>query len=163
MNVRLKTLQKIAQTAEKKEVAGEPRAVSISMFPTVNLGWGANNLSLIQKMIDTINITLYQLSNGKIDFDKMRQQNFNVDLSAYHTATKGVVSLSKIIYQQILTNNGDNYEKPLSAEEKKKRVDGIKGSIQTSTIPDGGITVSLPTKIGGNFKTLILNLLSNIH
>lgn len=173
MNVRLKTLQKIAQApattpttptapTTPTPVTGNPATVSISMFPTANLGWGANNVSYIQKFIDTLNMSLYVLSNGKTDLDKMRQKNFNEDLSQYVAATKGIAALAKEFHQKILTNNGVAYKQPLSPEEKAAIIAGIKGSTTLGTIPDGGITSALPGKIGGNFKTIILNLLNNI-
>jgi len=172
MNIRLKTLQKIAQTTTPTDstttppttqpVAGNPTSVSVSMFPTVDLGWGSNNISYIQKIIDTLNVAMYQLSNTRIDFNKLKQQNFNVDASAYVAALKGMVALSQQIYQTILTNNGTLYKAALTPEQKKALIDGIKGSTAFGTIPDGGITPVLPNKIGGNFKTIILNALQNI-
>ena len=172
MNIRLKTLQKIAQATTPASntaappttttVSGNPAAVSVSMFPTANLGWGAANVAHIQKLIDTLNVAAYQLSNGKIDFDKLKQQNFNVDVSAYIATLKGVVSLSKVIYETLLTDKGNPYKQPLTPEQKKAIVDGIKGNAAFGTIPDGGVTPVLPNKIGGNLKTILLNTLTNI-
>jgi len=165
MNVRLKALKKIAQTQTTTPavpVTGTPAAVSISMFPTVTLGWGSNNTSHIQKFIDTLNMSMYVLSKGKIDFDKMRQQNFNVDLSSYVASLKGIAALAKDFSQKILTNNGVVYKEALKPEEKSAIIGGIRGSATFGTISDGGIDPALPAKIGGNFKTIILNLLNNI-
>lgn len=174
MNVRLKTLKKIAQapattpttptatTPAAVTVTGNPASVSISIWPTVPLAWGTNNVSYLQKFIDTLNMTLYVLSNGKTDFDKMRQNNFNEDLSKYVAATKGVAALAKEFSQKVLTSGGQAFKQALSPEEKAAIVAGIRGSTTLGTIPDGGINSTLPGKIGGNFKTIILNLLNNI-
>lgn len=143
-------------------VVGTPSPVTVSMFPTANLGWGANNISHIQKIINTLNVAMFQLSNGRIDFDKLKQQNFNIDVSAYVAALKGMVGLSKLIYQSVLTNNGAQFKAALTPEQKKNIIDGIKGNTTFGTIPDGGITPVLPNKIGGNFKSIILNALANI-
>lgn len=168
MSIRLKTLQKIAQTTPAtspptaQPVAGNPASVTVSMFPGTDLAWGAANVPHIQKLLDTLNIAMYQLSSSKIDFNKLKQQNFNVDVSAYVAALKGMVTMAQTIYQQILTNNGVAHKAALTPEQKKTVIDGIKGSANFGTIPDGGITPVLPNKIGGNFKTIILNALQNI-
>lgn len=166
MNVRLKTLQKIAQTQTTTptptQVTGNPAAVSVSMFPSVPLAWGANNVSYIQDLVDALNMGMFVLSNGKIDFDKMKQQNFNVDLSSYVASIKGVASLAKELSQKVLTNNGVPFKQALTPEEKAAIITGIRGSTTLGTISDGGITTALPAKIGGNLKTIILNLLNNI-
>jgi hypothetical protein len=169
MTVRLKILKKIAQTNAPAEtppmsqpVAGNPAAVSVSAFPTTNLGWGSNNISYIQKIIDALNVTIYQLSNGKTDFDKLEQQNFNFDASTYTDPLKGIIALANSIFETVLTNNGVDYKQALTPEQKKNIIDDIKGDVSSGTIPDGGITPVLPNKIGGNFKTIILNTLNNI-
>lgn len=175
MNVRLKTLKKISQapattpatptapTTTATPVAaptGNPADVSLSIWPTVPLAWGTNNVSYLQKFLDTLNMTLFNLSNGKTDLDKMRQQNFNTDLSQYVAATKGVAALAKEFSQKVLTNGGQAFKQALTPEEKAGIVAGIRGSTTLGTIPDGGINSTLPG--GGNFKTIILNLLNNI-
>lgn len=162
MSVRIKTLQKIAQINNISLTKGNPTAVNVSMFPSVGLAWGSQNLALIQKIIDTLNKSIYQLTNGKIDFDKLRQQNFNVDTSSYDVVAEGMLNLSKTIYQKILSNEGLAYIQALNPSQKKAIVDGIKGSAALGTIPDGGINSILSNKIGGNFKTIILNSLANI-
>jgi hypothetical protein len=178
MNVRLKTLKKIAQAPATTPApptattpttatptvapAGNPASVSLSIWPTVPLAWGTNNVSYLQKFLDTLNMTLFNLSNGKTDLDKMRQQNFNTDLSQYVAATKGVASLAKEFSQKVLTNGGQAFKQALTPEEKAGIIAGIRGSTTLGTIPDGSINSTLPGKIGGNFKTIILNLLNNI-
>lgn len=168
MTIRLKALQRIAQTTPAtttlatQPVAGNPAPITVPMFPGTDLAWGAANVPHIQKILDTLNVAMYQLSNAKIDFDKLKQQNFNVDTSAYAAALKGMVTLSQLVYQTILTNNGVPHKAALTADKKKTVIDGIKGSTNLGTIPDGGITPSLPNKIGGNFKSIILNSLQNI-
>ena len=169
MSIRLKTLQKIAQTTNPsttpptiQPVAGNPASVTVSMFPGTDLAWGSSNVAYIQKILDTLNVAMYQLSNTKVDFNRLKQQNFNVDVSAYVAALKGMVSLSQTIFQTILTNNGVAYKTALTPEQKKSIIDGIKRNTSFGTIPDGGITPVLPNKIGGNFKTIILDTLQNI-
>lgn len=166
---RIKLLEKIAQAAEQQEsgtntVSGSPTTADVvALFPQSSIAWGANNIKHLQDIINVLNQSIYILSQGQVDFNRLRTQSFNVDESKFpDTILKAIISLARTIYNKLLTNNGQIFKKELTPEEKQEIIDLLKQNISISSIPDGGINKFLTTKIGGNFKTVIINLLSNI-
>jgi len=163
MSIRTKILKKISQAnPPKSENIGDPPDVSVSLFPTLVLGWGSNNTAHIQKILDVINISIHILSNAKTDLDKMRQQSFATDVSSYHATVRDLLLLSKEIYQNILTNDGDQYKLALTPEIKASIINNIKNSTQFRNIPDGPLASTLAPKIGGNLKSILSSTFSNI-
>lgn len=157
-------LERIAQANPVEEtIAGSPRSVDINSFPNqINLGWGINNVPLIQRLVDLLNNALFYLSSGEIDFNKMKQQNFIIDQSKYYSNLKYIVLFSKSVYNNILSNMGAKFTVALSADEKQNIIDNLKGDTTFVSISDSGLNSVLPTKIGGNFKSIALQILSNI-
>lgn len=163
MNIRIKILKKLAQISQQtKAPSGSPNKVNFLDFPSAANAWGSNNLDIIQNIINIINITMFTLTDAKLDFYKMKQQNFNVDSSQYHDINKHIIDFAKEFYNKILTNNGSSFLSALSPEDKVRKITEIKNSSNFVSIPDGGINSILPTKINGSFKSLILNLLNNV-
>lgn len=170
---RLKLLKKVAQAAETTNnnettgpttVSGSPTDCSVvSYFPTSSETWGANNLTFIQQIINDLNDGIYVLSQGQLDFNKLRAQAFNVDVSKYpDRILKNIIIFSKLVYNVMLTDNGSNFANQLTPEIKKQKISQLTGALSNGGIPDGGINQFLTTKIGGNLKSLITNNLSNI-
>lgn len=162
--LRIKILEKLSQAnPETKLISGSPTNVDINSFPNkIIFAWGNNNHTAIQKLIDLLNDTLFYLTSGQIDFYKMKNSGFITDISQYHSELKFIILLSKIIYNNILSNLGQAFENKLTSEEKKEIIDKIKSDVSLDSIPNSGINSILQNKIGGNFKSLILNILSSI-
>lgn len=166
MKTRLKILKRIAQatTTAEAPVAGSPREVALTSFPTnVVTGWEANNVSQIQELIDTLNQSLFYLSNGDVDFDKLKQLGFNIDQSKYQDEIKKIVLFSKQVYQTVLSDNGVGFKEKLNPAEKKQIIDKLKSDTNLTSMPDSGLNTILPGKIGGNYKSVILQILNNIR
>ena len=170
---RLKLLQKIAQVAEQGSttettgtptVSGSPTDCSIvSYFQSAPKAWGANNLNYMQSIVNYLNNGIYVLSQGQMDFNNLRVQNFNVDTSKYpDRVLKNIVIFSKLVYNVMLTDNGKDFAVQLTPETKGQKLKQLNGAVTTGGIPDGVINQFLSTKIGGNLKDLLVSNLSNI-
>jgi hypothetical protein len=164
---RIKLLQKIAQTGRVNTpptVSGDPTAANVtSLFPQFTIGWGSNNSIYIQGIINVLNYSIYALSNGALDFNKLRTQNFSFDDSKFpDPILRAIINLTHAVYSKILTHGGQTFKAALTAEEKKDIIDLLKQNVSTSAIPDGGINNYLNSKIGGSLKSTLNNYLSNI-
>ncbi len=171
--LRLNLLKRIAQAAQPPAntttgpatVSGSPTKCDILVyFPSLIKAWGSNNLSFIQSLVDNLNEGIFILSQGQIDFNKLRVQQFNVDVSKYpDRVLMDIVKFSQMVYKILLTDAGKEFPAQLSPEMKKTKITQLSGALGTSGIPDGMINQFLGTKIGGNLKSMITNDLSNIR
>lgn len=162
--IRIKILKRIAQVqVESPPVAGSPSSIDINSFPTqIELAWGSNNLPNIQKLANIINNSLFFLGNGNLDLNRLKQQNFNVDTSIYYGDMSKIVLFAKLIYNKMFSNNGVGFKKELSVDEKKEIIDKLKSDTTFVSVPDGGLNNTLPSKIGGNFKSIVIDILNSI-
>lgn len=170
---RLKLLLKIAQETTTPDptaqdgptnVSGNPSDVDlVTYFPSVSLAWGAQNLSSIQRVINILNQSIYILSNGQMDFNKLRVQYFNVDTSKYPDATlRAAVVFSQLLYSKVLTNKGQPFTIALQPQDKATVISFLTQNINSSNIPAGPVNNFLRTKIGGNLKENIVGALATI-
>ena len=149
-------------TAPTPTIAGSPTSASaLALYPQLVAGWGANNSSFIEEITNTLNNALYVLSLEDIDFNTLRSNGFNINDSKYSEPTlKIVISLTKAVFNNLLTNGGQAFIKELSPTERSQKLALLKQS--ASQIKDGPINTQLPNKIGGNLKTILLNHLNQI-
>lgn len=133
----------------------DPYSYYISMM----IGWDAKNISLIRQLANTINWSLYILSNGDIDLGKLRALNFTIDTSKYSDRIllillKFAIQMFRVIY----TNSGAPFKSTIT--DRDKRVQLLKNAL--TNLPDGSINNFLNQKIGGNPKIVLLNIISQI-
>lgn len=165
---RIKLWLKLAQTTEQPGVqtlSGSPSAVDIS---NAVLGFGTNNMSLIQNIVNDLNWAIYVLSAGQLDFNKLKQQYFFFSNTNIPDQTLLIiVRYAKLIYTNLLTLSGGNtrFNQELDQTEKIKRIDLLLYSVRVppTAIPDGGINNLLQTKIGGVLKTNLINNLQQMY
>ena len=143
-------------------VAGSPTTFDpFQFFPTMTVGWGANNATPIRRLSNVLNNALYVLSNGGLDINRMRANNFMVDVSKYpDVVLRGVIRYIGQVYRFLFTNFGQAFTGPV--QDKTHRIQVLKNVLITFQIPDGGINQFLNNKIGGNLKPIIIDTLSLI-
>lgn len=171
--LRLRFLEKLAQagqppaneTTGPTTVSGSPTKCDILVyFPSLIKAWGSNNLTFIQGLVDSLNEGIFVLSQGQVDFNKLRAQQFNVDAGKYpDRVLKNIVKFSQSVYNSLLTEGGKEFSEALTPEAKKSKITQLNGALGTSGIPDGVINQFLSTRVGGNLKSMITNDLSNIR
>jgi hypothetical protein len=166
--LRSKLLEKIAQATPVETgpatVPGSPSKCDVvSYFGSVIKGWQNQNVSFIQEIIDDLNESIYVLSQGQIDFNKLRVQSFNVDAGKYpDRILKNIVKFSQQVYSLLLTDQGKDFAAPLTPETRELKINQLTSNLGTVGIPDGSINQFLFSKIGGNLKTKLMTNLKNI-
>lgn len=143
-------------------VSGSPSPFDpFAYFPTMMVGWGAPNVEPIRRISNVLNNALYILSNGALDINRLRANNFVVDVSQYpDIVLRGIINYSLQVFKSVYSNNTIPFKAPIT--NKPQRIQALKNLLTTFQIPDGGINGLLQNRIGGNFKLIILDTLDNI-
>jgi hypothetical protein len=171
--LRLKILQKIAQStidlpttqvAQTTSVSGAPTSfVASNLYPTIVSGFSSRNIGYINALADLLNTTIFYNSNGQLDLNRMKSNNFNVGLTSVPSADlKDLMGFSKALYNVVFTNHGQEFKKQLSPQEIAELINNLKNNQFLQNLPSTNPVGQLGTKVEGNIKTLIVNYLSNI-
>lgn len=172
---RLRLLKKLAQTnvpantvtdsvAATTPVSGSPPVFSASgYYPTINLGFQAKNVPIINGLANILNTALYYTSNGQVSLPWMRGVNFNFSSDQSPSVDlKNIMNFSKLVYNQLFTNLGDNYRQQLTPEQIAEKIQVLKSSAPLNNLSPNIQNTQLSSKIGGNLKTIINNYLLQI-
>lgn len=178
MNIELRKsfLNKLAQTsnisnlptaevAKTQSVSGSPPTfIATSYYPSYILAFSTKNIPIINGLSDVLNQALYYSSNGKVHLPWMRSVNFNITTSNIPSIDlRNLMEFSKQIYNQLYTNLGATYTKPLTKEEITSKVNLLRNSNYLNNLSSTNvISGQLGSKLGGNLKTIIHNYLLRI-
>lgn len=125
-----------------------------TFYPALTTAWGANNIAPIRQLSNALNWTLFILSVGGLDLNKLRATNFVVDTSKYPDriltiVVKIAIQIFRLIY---------NVRTPI--QDKEQRIQILKNVVMG--LPDGSTNTYINSKIGGNPKTVLLNIIAQI-
>lgn len=168
---RIKCLTKISQMSlptnlptegiiAEKTVSGTPTTfIATSVYPNIIRAFGSNYL-WINELCHLLNIALYFTSNGKIDLNWMRNNNFNFDSSnAPSIDLKNLMKFSHEVYTYILSESQVTL---LDKNQLNNKIEFLKNSVNLSNLSSTNPMGILSSKIGGNIKSKILQTLSKI-
>jgi hypothetical protein len=164
MNIkhRISILKKIAITAPNS-VSGTPqRFIVAELYPTAVTGLTPANTDKLTLVMSNINQAIYYSSNGKFDLMDLKNSSFIKDVSGEIPDLRNLILFSQLIYNNLLTDAGAKFEKQLSPQEIKRRIDLLIGSMPLNNLPSTNPTGQLSTKIHGNLKELIKTKLREI-
>lgn len=149
---------------KNNSVSGNPPSfIATNNYPSLITAFDAKNLPWINQLSNVLNDSLYYCSNGQINLNWMKSNNFNSDNTQIpSTDLKKIMSFCKIIYNYLYTDLGQNYQKPLSSQQVADKIKFIYNSQPLNTLPSVMNSGQLATKIGGNLKTIIQNYLLQI-
>jgi hypothetical protein len=177
MHGRLRTLFRLAQAAPAAPttpaasaaqttpttVSGSPRPFDpASVSPTLVLGWGANNLNFIRRLVSILSQAIFIASNGKLDYSRLYDQSFGIDASAYSPLVGALAEIGKLVFRTMIKNNGYDFTAVLPTANRTRVVNMLTAKIQAPAIPDGAINPTLYGKIGGNLRTVLLDIVRQI-
>lgn len=173
MTFRIKLLQRIAQDATNTPTAGVTATTPVSgsppafkatdYYPGIIVAFTPRNAVLINNLADLLNQALYYNSGGKVNLSWMRSINFNFGIDNTPSLDlKNLMGFSKQVYRQLFTNNGAMDKQPLTPKEIEERLAPLKGSLFLSNLPVTNPMGQLASKIGGNIKIFINNILLQI-
>lgn len=119
--------------------------------------YNSNSVGLIDSLADLLNKSLHYASNGKFNWEKLRN-NFNVDASAAGGEdAKNLLNLSKLVHKSYL-NSGNAFPQKVTGNQIavwNAELQGVLNSIQLN--PTGPVAQKM-----GNPKDSILNILRDL-
>jgi hypothetical protein len=168
---RIDILNKIAQTALPQDtttpntvVSGSPPSfIASNFYPSMVVGLQTKNVPWVNSLANILNIALYYSSGGKINMSWLRQTNFNFATDQSPSADlRNILNFSKIVYNQLFTDHGANFQAAQSPEQIAERIRILSNSPFFNNLTQVSPTGQLASKIGGNLKTIINDYLLQI-
>lgn len=168
---RITILAKIAQTALPQDtttpntvVSGSPPTfIASNFYPSMMVGLQAKNVPWVNGLANILNTALYYTSGGKVHMPWLRQTNFNFATDQAPSADlRNILNFSKLVYNQLFTNHGANFEQALIPEQIAERIRILANSSFFNNLSQVNPTGQLASKIGGNLKTIINDYLLQI-
>lgn len=152
------------EVTKTKTVSGSPSYFDIvQYYPTIITAFGSQNMNWITKLIDVVNQGLFYTSGGQVQFKLLENNNYNFGTDSIPSVDlKNLLGFSKQIYSNLFTSNGTDYVKQLTAEEIAKKIQTLKSSSYLSNLSQSNPMGQLQSKLGGNIKTLINDILLQI-
>lgn len=147
-----------------KSVSGSPSSfIATSAYPTINTGFTSKNANIINKIADLLNTAIFYTSNGQIDLNRLKSNNFTLGTSDIPSEDlKNLIGFSKAIYNNLFTNKSQNFKDKVSQEELLQIINSLKSNQFIQNLSSLNPSGQLATKIPGNLKSLIITELSNI-
>lgn len=154
-----------AQVAQTQSVSGSPPSFVVSnYYPSVILAFGNKNIPWINQLGNIINTSLFYTSNGQISLVTLKNVNFNFESDqAPSVDLKNLINFTKLMYNTIFTNLGQSYTQALNQQQIKDKVTKLFQSQPLNNLSSVNPIGQLATKINGNLKESIKNLLLQIQ
>ena len=151
------------ELAQTQSVSGSPPPFSaIQSFPTLILAFNQRNANVIEQLSNLLNTVMFYTSNGQVHMQWMRTVAFNFGVTdIISTDLQHVMNFCKQFFVQIF-NGGQNYNAALTPEQIAEKVNVLKNSPALTSMSSTNPIGQLATKIRGDVKTSIINLLSQI-
>jgi hypothetical protein len=162
--LRLRILTKLAQTqpaqpTETPAILGPVPAVPGDLLTNLYKGYNTNTVPLLTNLTNQLNAAMHYASKGQDNFTKIIGNN--MDLSGATPDQKNVGSVAKRVYTTFLNSKNPFVEK-IDAVTIHNWADALTSSPEYNALSQINPTSLLATKLQGNLKTEILNLMTQI-
>ncbi len=130
-------------------------------------GWMNNvynsySVSIINSLVSLLNNALHYSSNGKYNWQTLKNAGFNVDSSGGHSIdTKNLLNLSVLIYQSYL-NGGNQPQQKVTGEQVAAWNNATTQNQSLLNLSQINPTGLVAQKVPGNIKENILNMLRQL-
>ena len=169
---RLKLLSKIAQqttstttpqtTTTTATIAPPPNFQASGMWGWLTNSYNSYTITLINNLISILNTALQYASNGEFNFQILKDQSFQVDISSAPSVdAKNILNLSILLYKTFL-NSGNQFPQKVSSQQIKTWIELINNSQALMNLSQLNPTGIIAQKIPGNLKDNIINYLRYI-
>lgn len=156
---RTKLLKKLAQTTSgtttppQQTIPAPPPFQASSVYPGIRQGFNAASVSAIDNLVSTLNTALQYASNGTINFQTLKNNNFSFDISASPSVDqKNLLMFSQMVYRTLL-NNGNAFKQPLTGQQIAEMVNTLMQSQPLNALSQTNPAGPLARQIPGNMKT----------
>lgn len=157
-----KQILKIALELQIKPPTSSPTIYkALDKNPSITKAYNSSEIIDIEMATQLLNSSLHYLSGGSLSLEKLRQQNFSSDFSKQFSPLNHFLGLTILFYNNVLSNNGQDFTTKLTKEQKIQKYDALINSTFFQNIPQGGINEALQQKIG-SFKETFRNLIQNM-
>jgi hypothetical protein len=128
--LRLRILTKLAQaqTAQPSTTTppvGAPPGLPSELTATLNVGYNADTVPIITRLMNVLNQTLHYASNGKGNLQKIKNNSYDANDSS--EPAKSLGNVTKQIYSTFL-NNGNSHSAAYDAQKINSWADTVLGS-----------------------------------
>lgn len=164
--LRQRILTKLAQTTptttEEKPVLAPPPAVPTILFSHLGEGYTAGTVAFLAQLVSLLNTAAHFASQGKDNFQKFVNSGFNFDGSnSFSPDQKHINLLSKTLYNTFL-NRSNPFAQKVAPKQIHAWADAMMSSDDFNSLSQVNPSSQLATKLPGNLKTTIQNVLNQI-
>lgn len=163
--LRLKFLTRLAQTTPapatpaKPVIPPPPPFQASAMYPAIRKGFNVASVQIIDQLSNLLNTALHYITSGAINFQMLKNNNFIIDASQSPSVDqKNLVNLSQKVYR-LLLNSGQDVKSGMTNTQIHNIVDMFRNAPEFNSLSQINPTGFLATKIPGNLKTDINNIL----
>ena len=151
-----------APTASPPTISNPPNFIAADMYPNIRTGYNQASIPIINSLVSLLNTSVHYASEGKVNFPVFKSENFNFDESESPSVDqKNLMSLSKLVFHTLL-NSGNTYPQPLTGQQIEGIVNKVQAAGPLQNLSQTRPTGQLATKIPGNLKTSIIDLLMRL-
>lgn len=140
-------------------IAAPPSFQASSIYGWLSSAYNTYTISLINQICTYLNTALHYSSNGQYNFQALKNQNFQVDISSTNsTDSKNLLLVSMLFFKTFL-NSGNKPLQPFTSQQIDDFNKLITSSPAFLNIAQLNPTSGAAQKIQGNLHDIILNLL----
>lgn len=144
-------------------MAPPPVFQASAMYPSIRTGFASNSVVIIDELVNLLNTALHYATAGTMNFQKLRDINFNFDPSqAPSVDQRNLMNLSKKVFKTLL-NSGQAFAQKLDFSKVGELTKLLLTSQEINNLSQISPSGLLATKIPGNLKTLITNYLNYLQ
>lgn len=175
---RLKILRRIAQetgapapdapataTPADPPVAPPPAPTlrASEAYPSIRVGFDAGRVAIIDNVVARLNIASNTITNGKYNFQVLKNNNFQFDPSEFSSPDqKNLMLFFQKVFQTLL-NRGASYTQAVSSQAINTAVQYLLQSPELANLSQVNPAGPIAQKIPGNFKDGLRELIARLQ
>ena len=163
--LRLKFLTKLAQATPAPAtpiIPPPPSFQASAMYPSIRKGFNSTSVQIIDQLVNLLNSAVHYSTSGAVNFQTLKNNNFIIDPSKSPSIDqKHLIILSQKVYR-LLLNSGQDFKTRLTNTQIHNIVELFQSSTEFTSLSQINPTGFLATKIPGNLKENINNILLSL-
>lgn len=180
IKLRLKLLTKLAQTVVSQPatsntvtpnattnaaVPPDPSPLASSLYPTIRVGFDSARVSIIETLVKMLSSAINIATNGKYNFQNLRNQNFQFDPSSLSSPDQKNLLVFFLKVYKTLLNGGQPFTAALTADQVKQMVPFLLQSPELANLSQINPTGQIAQKsnLSGSFKDNIRDLVARLQ
>src|SRR5579864_8569697 len=177
---RLKLLTKLAQTVVSQPatsnattpntttnaaVPPDPSPLASSLYPTIRVGFDPARVSIIETLVKMLSLGANIATNGKYNFQNLRNQNFQFDPSSLTSPDQKNLLVFFLKVYKTLLNGGQPFTTAVTADQVKQMVPFLLQSPELANLSQINPTgqISQKSNLSGSFKDNIRDLVARLQ